>query len=278
MKIFYKNHIGQTIDFMEWPYKISESDLYDYKWKYENRNSLTPKVTRFYRELVEKSINVAVSAKTLEAYHVALMHLYEVTERDILSKSPGRLYVGEEYLTCYIVGSQKTNWHPGVAFLTNTFSVVSESGAWILESNYSFYARGQADVDGQDIYMDYPYDHAYDYASVILAYVASNKGFSEADFDLTIIGPCSNPEITIAGHKYNVNCELESGELLRINSMTKKIYKVKVNGEQVNQFHLRNRESNVFQKIPEGNNIVTWDGSFSFNLTLFEGRSEPRWT
>jgi alginate O-acetyltransferase complex protein AlgI len=34
----------------------------------------------------------------------------------------------------------------------------------------------------------------------------------------------------------------------------------------------------VFEKIPSGNNIVVWDGNWGFDITLFEERSEPKWT
>ena len=277
MRIYYKNHYGQTVDLTALPYIVTEADLFDYEWKYENRSSLNPKISRFYKELTKKNLKIALSAKTKDEYKSAWTYLLEVTEKDVLAKVPGKLYVNDEYLSCYIFKSQKTDWYPGAKFLVNSFSVVSETGTWIQESTFSFSARGQAVTDSQDTYMDYPYDHAYDYASTVLAYTASNEGFSGADFELTIIGPCSCPEIFIAGHQYKVDSELASGELLKINSLHKKIYKIMVNGEQINQFHLRTREPYIFQKIPEGDNTVTWDGSFGFELTLYEGRSEPRW-
>lgn len=278
MRIYYKNHAGQTVDFTVMPYIVTEADLFDYEWKYKNRSSLNPQISRFYKELTKKTIKIALSAKTKEEYQAAWSYLLEVTERDILANIPGRLYVGEEYLLCYIFKSQKKDWYPKAKFLVNNFAIVSESGTWIKESFHHFLARGQDTQVSQETYMDYPYDYSYDYASAILAYIARNSGYAKADFKISIMGPCSCPEISIAGHTYKVDAKLEASEYLVIDSVNKKIYKVKVNGEQVNQFHLRNRESNVFQKIPEGNNIVTWDGSFSFNLTLFEGRSEPRWT
>lgn len=278
MNIYYKNHIGQTVNLTIWPYMMSESDLFDYEWKYENRNSINPRITRFYKEMTEKNLKISVSARTEEDYNQALMNLFEVTERDVLAKTQGRLYVGEEYLPCYIYKSQKTDFHPGVVFLVNNFSLVSETGNWIRESYFSYSSRSQNTVESQDAYMDYPYDHSYDYASAILAYTAENEGFTEADFKMVVIGPCSNPEVIIAGHSYKVNTELSASETLVIDSVNRKVYKVMVNGEQVNQFHLRDRENSVFRKIPEGNNNVTWDGSFSFELILYEGRSEPRWT
>lgn len=278
MKVYYKNHYGQTVDFTTMPYIVTEADLFDYEWKYENRNSLNPKISRFYKQLTKKNLKIALAAGNQEEYKEAWQYLLEVTEKDVLANLPGMLFVGDEYLLCYITGSKKNEWRPGMSFMVNSFTVISETGTWIRETQFSFPSRSQASTDSQDTYMDYPYDYAYDYASAILAYVADNKGFSEADFELTIAGPCSYPDITIAGHHYQVDSELETGELLKINSLTRKIYKIRVNGEQVNQFHLRNRENYIFQKISEGSNVVTWDGSFSFWLTLYEGRSEPRWT
>ena len=277
MNIYYKNNFGQTVELTAWPYMISESDLFDYEWKYESRSSLTPKITRFYKDLCEKNLKIAVTARTKEIYNQALMRLFEVTERDVLSNKPGKLFVDEEYLLCNICKSVKTDFYPGAGFLVNNFVLVSETGNWIKESHHIYSARSQGIVDSGDAYMDYPYDHSYDYASAILAYTADNQGFSEADFKMTIMGPCSTPKITIAGHIYKVDTELSSGEMLVIDSAEHKIYKVMVNGEKVNQYHLRDRESYVFQKIPAGNSNVTWDGSFAFELTLYEGRSEPRW-
>lgn len=278
MKVYYKNHHGQIVDFTTMPYIVTEADLFDYEWKYENTNSLNPKISIFYKQLTKKNLKIALAARSQDEYKGAWAYLLEVTEKDVLAKLPGMLFVGDEYLLCYITGCKKTKWHPGVSFMVNDLTVTSETGTWIRESQFSFLARSEITTDTQDTYMDYPYDHAYDYSSAILAYDVINKGFSGADFELTIAGPCSYPEVTVAGHLYQVDAELEAGELLKVNSMTRKIYKIKVNGEQVNQFHLRNREYYIFRKIPEGNNVVTWDGSFSFWLTLYEGRSEPRWT
>ena len=276
MKIYYRNHVGQTVDLMEWPYRISGSDLFDYGWKYENRSSLNPKITRFYHDIVEKSVEICISARNLTTYNQAMMNLLEVTEKDVLSLKPGRLYVDDTFLSCYFISSKKANWHPGVTFLTNGFTVVSESGKWIREVKTSYIAGGQSSSD--DSYMDYAYDYAYDYSSSSGWAAFDNPGYAPADFEMTIHGPCENPEVLIAGHSYSVACELLAGEYLRIDSMNRKVYKVRVNGEQVNQFGMRNRESSVFEKIPVGNCGIAWDGSFSVDIVLYEERSEPRWT
>ena len=70
---------------------------------------------------------------------------------------------------------------------------------------------------------------------------------------------------------------LEAGEYLVIDSLTKKIFKVKRNGEKINEFHLRDSMFDVFQKIPPEDCTITWSGLFGFDLTIFSERSEPSW-
>ncbi len=277
MDLYYVNNFGQTVDFVSWPYMVSESDLYDYTWQYESKNSVNPKVSRFYRENVEKKLKISVSATSLSAYNDALMNLLEVTEKDVLNLTPGRLYVGREYLPCYILGSAKSNWSPGVQFLVNTFTVLSEGGSWIRE-NLTVFRPGSGGEESNTTSLDYPYDYPHDYASGIERRNLVNSGYHDTDFEITIYGSCQNPEINIGGHKYSVSCQLSTGEYLKINSMTKKIYKVEIDGGNVNQFHLRDRENYIFQKIRAGANTVTWSGLFGFDITLYEKRSEPRWT
>ncbi len=276
MKVYYKNHFGQTLDFTDWPYTVTEADLFDYEWKYENRNSLNPRISRFYKELTKKNLKIALSANDESEYKDAWSRLLEVTEKDVLANTPGQLFAGNEYISCYIVKSIKTDWHPGVAFLVNNFTLVSETGKWIREIKASYSAGGQASAT--ESYMDYAYDYAYDYSGNSGWAVFDNPGYADADFVLTIHGPCEKPEVLIAGHTYSVDCTLAAGEYLRIDSQKRKVYKVRVNGEQVNQFSRRNRDSYIFQKIPEGNCVVSWDGSFALDILLYEERSEPRWT
>ena len=87
-----------------------------------------------------------------------------------------------------------------------------------------------------------------------------NEAISDADFEMVVYGPCENPEILIGSHKYHVNCQLETGEYLVINSLSKKIYKVKNDGEQVNQYNLQDRDWYVFQKVASGSHSVSWSG------------------
>ena len=273
-KIKYVNHQGEELKFGENGLYISENDLLDFSWNIKSENE---KISGFKKGIISRKVPIVIKGNVSEVANQLRNRVFEVFEKDVIAKQYGRFVIGDYYLKCYVTESAKRGYHRSSNFIQNTIKVTTDLPYWIKESRYSYSARGQEIVDSEDAYMDYPYDHSYDYASAILAYTADNQGFSEADFKMTIMGPCNSPEITIAGHPYKVDTELSSGEMLVIDSAAHKVYKIMVNGERVNQFHLRDRANTVFKKIPAGNNTVTWDGSFTFDLTLYEGRSEPRW-
>ena len=96
---------------------------------------------------------------------------------------------------------------------------------------------------------------------------------------ITVYGPCTNPRITIGGNIYEVKTKLDTGEYLLIDSRAGTIYRVRVNGIKVNEFDSRNtEEGSVFKKIQPGYNLISWDGTFGFDLLLYVERSEPEWT
>ena len=155
-----------------------------------------------------------------------------------------------------------------------SFTVTPRENIWFYQTMFPF--RLGLSTSGNNL--DFPYDYPFDYASGSSNEQLLNDAFSDTDFEITVYGGCENPEIYVSGHKYAVNCQLDTGEYLKINSSTKKIYKVKVNGEIVNQYYLKDREYDIFRKIAAGKNTVTWNGLFGFDITLLEKRSEPRWT
>jgi phage-related protein len=144
---------------------------------------------------------------------------------------------------------------------------------WIHETITSF----RTDMTSNSGNLNYPFNYPFNFASSSVGKTVSNESYAPSDFEIIIYGACTNPLINIAGHSYGVNCSLETGEYLKIVSITKKIYKVKTNGEIVNQFNLRDRDSYIFEKIPSGENAVTWSGLFGFDVVLLAERSEPKW-
>ena len=99
-----------------------------------------------------------------------------------------------------------------------------------------------------------------------------------ANFRLIIYGYASNPTLHIGGHEYSVNVEVDDGEYLTIDSVAKTIFLTRNNGEKVNCFNLRNKDSYIFEKIPAGDNAITSpNDQIYFDITLLDERSEPKW-
>ena len=73
---------------------------------------------------------------------------------------------------------------------------------------------------------------------------------------MRIFGPCVNPEVTIAGHLYNVNVSIGDGEYLEIDSRQDRrnlaIILHGIYGTEDNCFGKRNVDSSPFKKIPPG--------------------------
>ena len=43
-------------------------------------------------------------------------------------------------------------------------------------------------------------------------------------------------------------------------------------------YNARNKLQSVFEKIPSGASVLSWEGDFGVDLTIFDERSEPKWS
>ena len=94
---------------------------------------------------------------------------------------------------------------------------------------------------------------------------------------MVIYGPVSNPVVYINEHPYVIYTSINGGEYLVINSENATVDKVLITGERISVYDLRGKEFSVFTKLPSGNLVITWNGSFGFDITAFVERSEPVW-
>lgn len=276
MEIYYKNSSGKIIYLDREPYKmLTSTNLFDYTWDYSSQGSSNPRISQVQKNMVSKDISVIVSGKTKQEYLKNLENLLEVIDSDIVNLNKGRLYVGKSYLQCYFVQSKKPDKYLNVKQTTLSLSIISEKGMWIFERKKSFTKMTSEAfiVDG----LDYSYDYSFDYANSLVNQKIVNDNYAASDFEMIIYGSCENPAVSIGTHTYEINTTLITGEYLVINSVTKKIYKVKNNGEKVNLFNVRGRDFYIFQKIPVGIMAVTWNGGFGFDINLLSERGEPKW-
>lgn len=266
-KVIYKNHLNEVFKFGENGVYINQNDLRNYEWSYNEDNN---KISNFKRGIAKKTIPVVVATPNDVT---AINTLMEVCEKDVLSNVPGSLIIGEYTLNCFIVSSRKSRYILHKGYSNIELGVVTDTPAWIKSTISTFNNTGAE--EGKDL--DFTFDFPYDFTSPNKIKSVINPSFADVDFKLNIYGEVDNPSVTIGGHEYKVNCRVNANEYLTINSKDKTIYITRNNGEIVNHFKDRSKDTYIFNKIPSGELKVSWNGNFGFDITLFEERSEPKW-
>lgn len=278
MNIYYKNNAGEKLNLLSEPYRLQTGSLFNYAWDHEYKKySSRAKITRFYKHVSTVTLMLAITGRDEESYYSAINRFCEVTERDVINNTPGRLCVGEQYLECFLTESSKTSWESGIAVLDNTVKLISPNPVWITEKHFSFQKKTAKEKISE--HLDYPYDFEYDLLAEPYGLDKIEGGTSsDSHFKMIIYGPAVFPEVFIGGHKYRVNTVVAEGEYLTIDSREQTVVRCMIDGTKINEFDNREHEGHsVFKKIPAGNVEVEWNGSFGWDIMLFEERSEPRW-
>lgn len=282
--VIYKNNYKQEANLTKWPYMITGGDIFDGNWEaIENDEH----IQGFEKNIQERKILLTVSAVGMQSLASAIDNLEGIFEKDIVSTSPGRLYIGNSYMNCYINENNKDRWVNDVDSITMELKLKSDYPYWITESLYQFRNSSEPASEGFELGIDYEYDYDYEYcygsgSDGTMQHI-NNASPTECGFRMIIFGPCINPAIRITGHLYELKTTLYEGEYAVIDCSTRysqdrAIYKVQIDGTKVDLFNSRNKQSEIWQKIPSGVNTVTWPGTFGFDLVLFGERGTPPWT
>lgn len=269
--IFYRNSMGQVLNLVQEPYRLQTADILDYDW---NPYTESGYITDFTKSVVKKTATLTISGVTEEEYCDAANLFYETVEKDILKMSPGRLYVGKQYMECYIASSKKSEWEYGINQMDNEIDIITDHPEWIQETVYNFAVSKVSSSDNKR----YAYQYQHRYANGMNSKEIYASHFSELNFLLRVYGPAVSPMVTIGGHPYLVNIVLEPEEYLEVDSRNGTVIKKMSTGQKVNAFSKRSFKYDVFQKIPPGMQQVNWPGSFNFDLILYAERGEPKWS
>lgn len=168
------------------------------------------------------------------------------------------------------------------ADVMNTTMGIKLYGMWVKES----WIMVPPDTSGNSgNWLDYPYDYPFDYGTVETSRTFTVGGSLPAHAVIRIYGHCTNPKIKINNNLYGVNTTVGSGERLDIDTYAKTIKRTVVGASDVNIIdEYANRvtgnelsNSYVFQTIPLGENTVTWNGGFGFDIIVREQEAETPW-
>ena len=276
MDIFYENHAGERIDLNSENIILQYQEFFNYSWDAATRNR---KIKGFKRDSATLPVTVAVTAETEEEYLQIIEEFYRIIEKDILAVVPGKLYIDEQYLNCYISGDIKQDAFKGILFQVKNLTLVTDFPYWIKETTYQYLPEKPNQVEYTTLekgilFPKFPFDFYSEKGEKTLF----NPSFKGSNFILTIYGFAENPQITIAGHPYRVETTVYEGERLVIDSIKGTVKKIGRLGEITDCYNARGKQKRVFQKIPPGMNTFQWSGGFGVDITLFDERSEPKWS
>ena len=266
----YTNSLGETLEFGKDSLFVNENDLRDFAWSITSKND---KISSFKKGIVNKTIPIILKCNTEDEGLYLRNKIFETFEKDVLTKKYGKIHIGDYYLRCYITGLQKTQYLVNLNYMVITATVQTDVPEWIKETTTLYSMDGES-IDED---LDYPYDYPHDYSNSLASHQVVNSALTDSNFIITIFGSVQSPTLYIGDHEYTVNVNVDTGEHLTIDSINKTITLIKSNGEQVNCFNNRNKDSYIFKKIPVGTSQITSTGQIYFSITLLEERSEPKW-
>ena len=277
MNVKYENSMGAVLDLNDGNYFVNANDLRNFEWEYDitgRPSGLGGRVRRFSRQYAEKTLSIAVRGTGGVSYQSRLNALHALTEPDILTTKPGRLWLDGQYLICFLsVTSELTAYSEKKGFAAKELTIVAVEPFWHTEQIYSFSPSTGSVTGGKKYNLHYPYRFGTGYSNQTLY----NSHYAATPMKIAIYGPVTNPEITIGGHLYAVTSVILTGERMEVDQIARTITKIDASGGKYDMFDSRNKVHDIFQYAPAGPSSVLFTG-IKFDVTLIQQRSEPRWT
>lgn len=285
---------------------IKECNPYDVAWSYdaiENQYGVTIKKFKKDPKSLEFVFKFRGSMKTIREN---LDAFFGEAETDIYHMLPGKVYVDTEYLEGYFI-ERKTEPTQEFYGFQQTALFFAPYPFWIRETTYSFLAEAADPITilpGEEepepeitmeqgiMFPEFPFDFTVregkktkgmfdlptDLKRVRGTRMINNESYLPCHFRMTIYGPVTDPEIVIANHIYKVETTVFVDERLVIDSRNNTVIKIGRLGEETDLYNSRYKLQSVFEKIPPGQQTVTWPAGYGIDITLYDERSEPRWT
>lgn len=270
MIIRYENNRKQIVYLDQGPYMMLVSDFLNYGWKY---TSTYGRIRKFYHEISERKLKIDIYSDQRKTAREHQNELTSIFEYDVLNMTPGKLYIGEYWISCYITECDKTGWDDESNVVCCEYTLAAENPMWTKETTYHFLGDSGITASG----IDFPYDYPFDYALITNANHVVNDAVKNSDVQINMYGPAENPCVIIGTHLYGLEYVINEGERIEINTRNKKMKLVRTDGTIENVFSMRYRDQYVYDPIPSGELVVSTNGFFDYDIILLTNRSEPEW-
>ena len=276
MTLYYEGSDGSRIDLMgDGIYAQDPENLTANKWEYSTISGVNGlgRVKRFYKDTQEAKLNLDIMADNADEFNQIMYKLHRTFDRDIRRMKPGKLWWNDFCKEVFAVETSQNEFDELFEAVNREVTFISVYPYWVRRITYQY----GTNITNVDAGLDYDHDYDFDYGMEEITEVIQNDCIDAANFEMKFYGPIENPSVTIGGHEYEVLTTLAEGDYVIVNSLTKKILQYDAYGNVENVFHLRNRDSYIFEKIPEGETVIARSKDYMLDITIFDERGEPEW-
>ncbi len=277
MEITYVNSKGVELKLDRKPYYTEKSELYDFSWSlgFAARPLQDGgRVVSRRRQNNVRKLTLYVYGDSAEQFNEAMNKLADTLSADTEELSPGRLYIGGQYLSCFASAGEKTVSKDWPHCVKMTLSFFPQNPCWCTERTYSFNFRTETDIKG----LKYPKKYPFRYTSLARHASLINDHYAPSPMIIRIFGPIENPRFSIDGTVIGLDVTLGKGESAVIDQTERTVYKYSATGEKTNLFNRRLKNGNIFSYAPKGTSLMECQGELNMDITLIKQRSEPRWS
>lgn len=281
--IAYVNGLGERVELGggEASLHYFEHELRDWEWAYGTGPG--GRVSSFSRnpsKPQKKKFPVGISAASADEGIELRNRIDEIGERDVASMTPGKLYVGDWYIRCWIIACEPTDYWMDDRFAELGLTVLVDEPGWVRETTTSLVPQTGGSQTGGGV--DFPFDFPFEFKRDGSSHVVYNDALSGQDFLWRVYGPAENPAISIGGNTYKVNVDVPTGYQLVVDSMARTVRLVAPDGTWTEEYGSREpgakgSGSYIFEQIKPSSNTLSWDNSFAFDLTVYEVRTSCPW-
>lgn len=256
--------------------------LRSYAWEYATTrrpSGAGGKASSFGRWPKDAKITTSITCPTKAELDAWQDNLQSVIEPDVINETPGRLYIGDQYMKCFIVAAETEAYNLVGKFAIMKYTVLAVEPYWCTEVSYVYSASGGQGEDTTAKHYDLKYP--YRYGTSLTSEKLINKHYASCPAIITFYGSgasVSNPYVMINNIIRQVNTTLLASERITINQQERTIYKVNSVGDKSNVFNYRNKDYDIFDEIPAGEVQFSYPGDFVVEIILLQQRSMPKWT
>lgn len=287
MEVYYVNSIGDKLDLLSDKIAIQDIDtLFNNEWSYSSATSMIfgGKVKKFYKGVQEKEFTMSLAADSEQEFTELCKEIEDILFYDVHVRKPGRLYVNDTYLLCYIYSSEYVDYEDLFYMTDRKFKLVTEYPNWIAERKYEINRSVSLInavvgfmITGAGILNSNSDPEGDGDETTTKAYV-KNPLRVPCNFKIKIHGPSEWPYLKVGENIYNIDEEIQEGSYIIIDSIKKTCIMYDSSGNERNVFGYRNPDYYIFEKILPGVNAVEWNESTELEFTIYEERGEPLWS